>query len=263
MSSGELFTGYVMHRRLRPRMHHLRYRIFSLLLDLDEVECLDRTLRFFSFEGFNLLSFHERDHGDGSDVSLRNQAIAHLRSAGVFGIGRIRLLAMPRVLGFVFNPLSVYFCDRPDGSLAAILYEVHNTFGERHTYVLPVENDDTIIRQDAAKHFHVSPFLPMSLNYSFRVKAPGDTLSIAIAVADNQGPILAAVHSAKRHPLSDAVILRSVVAYPLMSLKVVAAILWEAAKLILRGVAMHPHPKCPSASVTIQTAQDQSRAKAA
>lgn len=263
MSAGELFVGHVMHRRLRPRMHHLRYRIFSLLLDLEKIDRLDRGLRFFSHGKFNFLSFHDRDHGDGSEVPLREQVAAHLQAAGVTKVGRVRLLAMPRVLGFVFNPLSVYFCDGPDGSPAAILYEVHNTFGERHTYVLKVDASGGTIRQEAAKQFHVSPFLPMALDYSFRVKPPGSELRIAIQVADSTGPILAAVHVARSRPLSDPSILRTLAVYPLMNVKVVASILWEALKLLVKGVSVHPRPKSSAAKAADCAHRQQQRAKAA
>lgn len=242
MSSSGLYAGQIMHRRLRPRMHQLRYRIFSLLLDLDEIDDLDRSLRFFSRGRFNLLSFYDCDHGDGSATPLRDQAIGHLRSIGIATAGRIRLLAMPRVLNFVFNPLSVYFCDRPDGGLAAILYEVHNTFGERHCYVLPVEDCTADVRQHTLKCFHVSPFLPMNLRYSFRVKPPGKIVEIAITVRDNEGPILAAVHAARRWPLSDGVIFKTVAAQPIMTLKVAAGILWEATRLLAKGVRLYRRP---------------------
>lgn len=263
MTANALYMGHVMHRRLRPSVHQLRYRIFSLLLDLDELDELDCRLRFFSRGRFNLLSFHDRDHGDGSTTPLREQALAHLQNAGVAEVGRIRLLAMPRVLGFVFNPLSVYFCERQDGGLAAILYEVHNTFKERHIYVLPVEDGARPIGQDVAKRFYVSPFLPMSLHYVFRVRPPAADVRIAIAVVDCEGPILTAVHSARALPLSDVWILRAVASLPLMTFKVVAGILWEAGKLKFKGVAIHPHPRSPAGSATIREARTTSSKKAA
>jgi len=133
-----LYVGSVMHRRLRPRRHRLRYRVFWMLLDLDEIERLPRVLRLFSHNRFNAVSFHDADHGDGSATPLRAQVERHLAAAGIaLGGGAIRLLCMPRILGYGFNPLSVYFCYQRSGLLAAILYEVHNTFGERHSYLIP------------------------------------------------------------------------------------------------------------------------------
>lgn len=263
MSASALYLGHVMHRRLRPSMHQLRYRIFSLLLDFDEIDELDSRLRFFSHNRFNLLSFHDRDHGDGSGAPLRTQALRHLRSAGIADVGRIRLLAMPRLLGFVFNPLTVYFCDNANGELVAILYEVRNTFGERHTYVLPVGGGAGSVRQDVPKRFHVSPFLPMALHYSFRVRPPREDVRIAIAAADRAGPILTAIHSARRLPLTDRSIIRAVGAHPAMTFKVVAAILWEAARLLAKGVGVHSRPRPPAVPATVRQASSPSRAKAA
>ena len=118
----------------------LRYGVFWLLLDLDEIDTLARRLRLFSRNRFNALSFHDRDHGEPGAGALRAQIERHLADAGIdIGGGAIRLLCMPRIFGYAFNPLSVHFCYRRDETLAAILYEVHNTFGERHSYLIPVE----------------------------------------------------------------------------------------------------------------------------
>lgn len=242
MTRSAIYTGHVMHRRLRPRLHQLRYRVFSLLLDLDELDGLDRSLRLFSRNRFNLIAFHDGDHGDGSREPLRAQAERHVLAAGLTdAVGAIELLAMPRVLGFVFNPISLYFCRGRDGALIAVLYEVSNTFGERHTYVLPVAGDGTDVRQDCAKRFHVSPFLPMKLNYAFRLRAPSDDLLVAINVLDAQGLILAAVHTGKRRELSDAMLARVIFTQPLMTWKVLVAILWEAARLWVKRVSVYRH----------------------
>ncbi|HWJ58910.1 MAG TPA: DUF1365 domain-containing protein [Sphingomicrobium sp.] len=242
MTNAGLYEGWVMHRRLRPKMHQLRYRIFSVLVDLDDLHSLGRRLRLFSFDRFNLLSLRSRDYGNGSGTCLSEQARDHLARIGVRDVGAIRLLTMPRLLGFAFNPLSLYFCHDRSEELRAILYEVHNTFGERHIYALPVTRGRAV-RQSAAKEFHVSPFLPMELQYAFRVSRPGEDLNIAITVSDRKGPVLIAVQSMRRRPLTDGAILRSVALYPLMTLKVVAAILWEAGKLWWRGVPVHRHPR--------------------
>lgn len=246
MTRSALYAGKVMHRRLRPRLHQLRYRVFSLLLDLDELDGLDSRLRLFSRNRFNLIAFHDRDHGDGSSEPLRDQVKRHVLAAGLTdSVGAIELLAMPRVLGFVFNPISLYFCRRRDGALIAVLYEVSNTFGERHTYVMPVAGDGTDVRQDCAKRFHVSPFLPMNLHYAFRVRAPTDDLLVAINVLDAQGLILTAVQTGKRQELSDAMLARVIFTQPLMTWKVVAGILWEAARLWVKRVSVHRHIGAP------------------
>lgn len=251
MTHSALYIGKVIHRRLRPRLHQLRYRIFSLLLDLDEIDGLARNLRLFSRNRFNLIAFHDRDHGDGSCEPLRSQVEGHVRAAGLTtALGAIELLTMPRLLGFVFNPISLYFCRGHDGDLIAVLYEVSNTFGERHTYVMPIAGDGTDVRQNCAKRFHVSPFLPMNLHYKFRVRPPGRDLLIAINVIDAQGPILVALQTGTRHELSDATLVRAMLTHPLMTWKVVAGILWEAARLRIKRVPVHRHVDASTQTAT-------------
>lgn len=256
MSSGEtsaFYAGTVMHQRLRPRRHRLRYRIFCLLLDLDELDAVAARSRLFSRNRFNLFSFFDRDHGDSSDASLRAQIERQLSAAGVDADGgAIRLLTMPRVLGYVFNPLSVYFCYRHQGGLAAIVYEVNNTFGERHSYLIPVDGDGTgTIHQESAKRFFVSPFLDMDMRYLFRVIPPADRLGIAITGRDAQGPIIVASFFAERAPLSDSGLALAFVTYPLLTLKVIAGIHWEALRLWLKGARLRDHPRPPVPSLTL------------
>lgn len=258
-ADGALYIGRVMHRRLRPRAHRLSYRLFSLLLDIDRIDALAGRLRLFSRNRFNLFSFHDRDYAGGSDEPLRVQVERLLVMAGLAADGGpIRLLTMPRILGFAFNPLSVWFCHGHDGALRAILYEVNNTFGERHSYLLPVEDggedSGSVIRQDCAKAFHVSPFLAMDLRYDFRVLPPAERLAVAITGSDARGPLLVAVHTARRHPLTDAALARAFVTHPLLTAKVVAGIVWEALKLWLKRVPVHDHPAPPAHPVTIKPA---------
>jgi len=243
MTASALYIGNVMHRRLRPRAHHLRYRIWSLLLDLGEIDALAGRLRLFSRNRFNLLSFHDRDHGDGSATPLRAQAEALLAEAGQdFALGAVRLLAMPRVLGFGFNPLTVWYCHDQAGALRALIHEVHNTFGERHAYVLPVSTDGDDVRQHCAKRFHVSPFLPMAMDYEFRLAPPGERLAITITASDEAGTVLTAVHTARARPMTDRELARAFLTHPLLTVKVVAGILWEAARLVAKRVPVFTHP---------------------
>jgi len=249
-----IYAGTVAHRRLRPKRHRLRYRVFSLLLDVDEIPALCGRLRLLSHRRFNLFSFDERDHADGSGTSLRDWAERHLTRAGVdIDGGPIRLLAMPRVLGYGFNPISVWFCYHRSGGLAALLHEVHNTFGERHTYLIPVvpEDDPANINQTCAKTLHVSPFMGMDMRYDFRVHAPDDRLCLAIRGGDVQGPLIVAVLAARRRDLSDAALLRVFLGTPLLTLKVIAAIHWEAARLWIKGLRLHPRPAVPDSPVSI------------
>jgi DUF1365 family protein len=250
-----LYVGQVMHQRLRPRRHRLSYRLYMLLLDLDEVDACAARLRLFSRGSWNLFSFHDADHGAGTAEPLRAQVERHLHGAGLAGAGgAIRLLTMPRVLGFAFNPISVYFCYRADGELAATLYEVNNTFGQRHSYLLPVAvGTGPAIRQTVCKRFHVSPFMGMDMDYAFRVVPPAaaPALGLGIIGSDAAGAVITAVLTARRRELTDAALLRAFFAVPLVTLKVVAGIGWEALKLWLKGVRWRPRPAPPSEAITM------------
>lgn len=233
-----VYEGTVYHKRLRPRLHAFRYRVFSLLIDLDELPALHGRLRLFSHNRWNLFSFLDRDHGTDRPKSLSGWVHERLRGVGIeIPDGRIALLSYPRILGYVFNPLTVYFCRRADGGLAAIIYEVHNTFGERHAYVLPVDGNGTV-RQDCRKAFYVSPFNDVSGSYAFNVTPPADLVSIHIDQADNGGKLFQAGFSGRRSELSDRALLGLALRYPLMTVKVIAAIHWQALRLLLKGVPL-------------------------
>ncbi len=251
-----LYIGSVMHKRVRPREHRLDYRAFWFLLDLDELDRLDGALRSFGRNVFNLFSFHDRDHGAATDEPLRNQVEHHLARASIdIQGGPIRLLCMPRVLGYVFNPISLYFCHRASGELAAILYEVTNTFGQRHSYLIAVDADAAVrrstIRQSARKELYVSPFIDMNIMYDFRVMEPGEIVSVIVRGSDPEGLLISASMTATRKELSDHTLVRTALSHPLLTLKVIAAIHWEALKLWLKGVRLTPRPPAPEWPVTI------------
>ncbi len=258
MTASALYAGVVTHARLRPRRHRLAYRVFQMLIDLDEAHTLGDRLRLFSVGRFNLVSFHPGDHLDGSATPLNIQVKAQLTAAGIeTGDGAVRLLCMPRVLGTAFNPISVYFCHRPDGGLAAILYEVNNTFGERHSYLIPVRSEEARgpeVRQGCDKAFFVSPFMPMELAYAFRVRPPGEAVNVAIQVSDAEGVILNTAFAARRRELSDRALLAAFAAAPLLCLKVLGAIHWEALWIWLKGIALVPRPPAPVRPVTVARA---------
>ena len=235
MSACGIYTGVVVHKRLRPRRHRLSYRVFSLLLDLDELATL--SLRWLSINRPGLLSFRESDHGDGG--RLKPWVRAQLAAAGIVADGPVRMLCYPRMLGYVFNPLTEYFCYGADGALAAVIHEVHNTHGERHAYVLPA--GEGIVRQSCAKAFFVSPFVPMDCVYDFTITPPSDRVSVGIVERDGDGTLLTATFSGERAELTDARLLRAVFAHPLMTLKVTAAIHWEALKLLFKGLRVYRH----------------------
>jgi len=140
-AASSIYEGWVMHRRLTPRHHRFKYSVFALLLDLDELAALDRGLRLFKYNRFGVFSFHDRDHGPRKAEEphdLRRWLDGLLADAGISARGPRRVLCYPRIFGYVFNPLSVWFCHDEQNALKAIVYEIHNTYEERHTYVLPV-----------------------------------------------------------------------------------------------------------------------------
>jgi uncharacterized protein len=233
-----LYTGSVMHRRLKPRAHRFRYRAFWILFDLDALDSPQSKPALLSHNRFNLFSLYDRDHGDGSGTPLRAQIVHKLVEAGIaFSAGTIRLLCMPRTLGYSFNPLSVYYCAHGDGTLAAIVYEVHNTFGERHSYVLPARTRGHL-HQSCAKAFYVSPFLDMDLRYDFSVTLPQDNLALAIRVSKDDAPEMIACLAGVRQDLTNAALLRLFFVMPAITLKVIAAIHWEAIRLRLKGMGI-------------------------
>jgi len=259
VTASALYPGQTWHRRRRPVEHYLSYRLFMMLLDLDEAAALDRSTRHFGYNRSRLLSFHDRDHGDGSTTPLRAQIEAELARVGVAAGGAIRVLCMPRVFGQAFNPLTVYYCYPPGETQtpAAVLYEVNNTFGQRHSYLLTAETGTDIVTHDCDKLFFVSPFMDMALRYRFRLRPPGvdapigEPLAIRIDVDDAEGLILSAEFTARREPISDAAMLRQVLAHPLLMIKVVGAIHWEAVKLWLKGLKLRPRPAVPDDPVTV------------
>jgi hypothetical protein len=231
----------------------MAYRVFGMLLDLDELPALGRTLRLFSHNRFNLFSFLDRDHGAGDGRPLREWVAATLTEAGLHSeIGPIRVLCYPRILGYVFNPLSVYFCHRPDETLVAIICEVNNTFGQRHSYLMPVENSAAgIVRHSCPKAFYVSPFIAMDAEYHFRIRPPAERAVVAIDETDAQGRLLFASFAARRRSLDDQSLAAVFLRYPLMTLKVIAGIHWEALRLWRKGIPLVRRPAPPTHPVTV------------
>jgi uncharacterized protein len=247
-----LYLGEVMHARLKPRRHRFSYRVMSLLIDLDRLAEADRQSRLFGVNRAALYSFHEEDHGERDGSSLRGYAE---RCAAKHGIdlsgGRVLLLCYPRLLGYTFNPLSVYFCYAACGVPALIIYEVRNTFGAIHHYVLPVRPGDISeagIRQEQDKQFYVSPFVEMAMRYHFRISPPSETVKLRILETDREGPLLAATFSGHRRALATPALMRAFAALPLVTLKIVAAIHWEAVRLWLKGVRLVPHTNAAAAN---------------
>jgi uncharacterized protein len=246
-----LYFGDVMHARLKPIGHRFSYRVMSLLIDLGRLEEAGQQSPLFGVNRAALYSFHEADHGERDGSSLRAYA---QRRASEHGInltgGRVLLLCYPRLLGYAFNPLSVYFCHSADGALALLIYEVRNTFGEIHSYVLPVgpgEISAAGVRQEQDKLFYVSPFVAMAMRYHFRISPPGNEVKLRILETDNEGPLLAATFCGRRRALTTPALLRAFAALPLVTLKIIGAIHWEALRLWLKGAKLVPRPHAASA----------------
>lgn len=246
-----IYEGVVAHRRFRPVEHRLRYRVFSFLLDLDRLEEVVTATRFFSLNRFNLFSIYARDHGAKKGERLVDHIRGVLARAGVQAPGRILMLAYPRMLGYVFNPLTVYYCYGEGDALAAILYEVRNTFGGRHCYLIPVGEGDGSVAQAADKVFHVSPFIDMEMQYRFTLSPPGDDISVVIGVHDREGVLLNASFVGEAHALGRSSLPALFARYPLMTLKVIAGIHWEAVKLLAKGLRLRPGAPTPEGETTV------------
>lgn len=263
IAGSALYAGRVVHARSRPRRHKLSYACFWMLIDLDNLELDARRSRWFSVNRRNLLSLFDADHGDGSGRSMREQVVETLSRAGIdLAGGRIHLLTMPRILGYGFNPLSVYFCSDAAGDLVAVVYEVHNTFAERHSYLVPVLPDQMThgeLVQRCDKSFYVSPFMDMQLGYTFKVVPPGERVRVAIEVTGPEGLVLTASLAGERRPLTDAHLLGLFFSHPMLTAKVIGAIHWEALKMWLKGFHLVPRPAPPKQPVTIATPHAASR----
>jgi uncharacterized protein len=242
-----LYVGDVMHARLKPVGHRFTYRVMSLLIDLGQLGEADRQSPLFGVNRAALYSFHEKDHGNRDGSSLRAYARARAMEHGIdLTGGRVLLLCYPRLLGYTFNPLSIYFCHCADGTLALVIYEVRNTFGEIHSYVLPLracEVSPAGIRQVQDKLFYVSPFVAMRMRYHFRISPPRENVKLRILETDRDGPLLAATFIGRRRALTSRTLLAAFFQLPLMTLKIMAAIHWEALRLWLKGARLVPRPE--------------------
>jgi hypothetical protein len=247
MAESCLYHGEVVHRRLKPVHHELRYRVFNLFADVDRLEELSQSLRLFGYNRFSLFSIMDRNHGPGDGTPVREHAWRLVREAeGGEAVRRIFMFCYPSVLGYVFNPLTVYYGIDAEGRLRLMIYEVNNTFGGRHSYVLPV--GDTLA-QSAPKHFFVSPFNAVEGHYTFNFTSPGEKMALGVALSVDGAPILKAYVSGTRKPLTDANLLRSFLSVPLLTLKVTAAIHLHAVRLWWKGLPFIRRPVAPNHTV--------------
>ena len=243
-----LYRAQVLHHRKLPKKHRFTYQVTYWLINLDELDTLPGRLRFFSRNQRNLLAFYDADHGDGSKIPLKQQVRQKLIEAGEPPPDSVKLLCLPRMLGYAFNPLSVYYCYR-DEQLYALLYEVNNTFGERHTYVIPCGQNMTkgeSVHQQATKKMHVSPFMAMDYDYRFSVKPPDSELVLGITMMNDKDAVFHASLSGRKQAMTEKQIIRHCLLMPWMTLKVMFGILWQAGKLYLKGLKVFRHqPRTP------------------
>ena len=229
-----IYNGEVTHTRFKPVRHFLKYKTFSLLIDLDEINLLDKSIGIFSHNKFNVFSFYDKDHGDRDGGNLKDWVISNLKKFRIKeNITNIKLLCYPRILGYVFNPLSIFYCYEKD-KLVAIFYEVKNTFNEQHTYIFKIKNNEEII-QKCRKKFYVSPFMDMETFYNFKLLNPNDKLSVFIKQTDADGTILTATQTGDKKEFSFKQLAINFLKYPLMTIKIIGSIHYEALLLWKKG----------------------------
>ncbi len=234
-----IYSGFVTHRRFKPKKHYFSYKTFSLLIDLNEIENLEKKISFFSYNKFNILSFYNLDHGPRDGSSLIDWVKNKLVEANInIGDGVIKLLCYPRFFGYVFNPLSIFYCYDNYSNLKAVLYEVKNTFNEQHTYVFSANLDSNLILHRCDKKFYVSPFMEMKTYYNFRLFKPGKVINVFIKQSDSQGTLLTACQVGKKIEINSKNLLFQFLRHPFMSFKVIAAIHFEALRLWIKGVKL-------------------------
>lgn len=246
MTTSAFYEGWVRHRRYAPRKHAFRYPLFQVLLDLGEVPAVFDRLRLWSATAPAPLRFRRRDYHGNPDVPL-DRAVRDTveRASGQRPEGRIRLLTHLRTFGHVFNPVSFYYCDDRDGRLQAILAEITNTpWGERHAYVLgePVEAEGLRRRYRLGKSFHVSPFQPMDVDYDWRFTVPGERLVVHMDSHRSAGRLFDATLVLRRRELSDRTLAGLLFRHAGMTVRSVAWIYWQAARLWAKRIPFHPHP---------------------
>ena len=246
---GAIYRGIVTHRRLQPMGHRFRYRTYSLLVDIDA-----SASAVFSHNRWNVFSIHDKDYGPRDGTPLRPWIDRHLDAAGIdLEGGSIALLSFPRILGYTFNPLTIWFCYHADGSLRAVLHEIHNTFGHTHSHLVPVgPGTDDPLRHSFAKELHVSPFFDREGTYTFTLRPPAERFSVSIDYRVGDERRLKATMVLNQLPMTTQNLLRVFISHPLLTLKVTAGIHWNALRLWLKGARYRPVPEPPAHTVSFE-----------
>lgn len=241
--ASQLFFGQVMHQRMMPMQYRFAYRVFGLLLDIDQIEQEAQSLRWLSLDRFNLLTVRSQDHGPRDGSAWRPWVENTLSEYGIKNIGRIRLSCFPRVLGYGFNPLSVWYCENLEGETIAIISEVSNTFGGVYHYVHHMNGEPLSwpVECVADKRFHVSPFINMNQQYHFKFSHADDHVGILINEYQDETLHLIASQDAELEALSNRNLLKAFFMMPMMSFKIIGMIHWHALKIWLRGGQFHSY----------------------
>ena len=249
-----IYNGQVIHKRFKPKEHFFKYKVFSLFIDLSEIKEIEKKISFFSYNKFNLISFFDKDHGDRNGTSLVEWVKNNLKKSGLNTREiKIKLLCYPRIFGYVFNPLSIFFVYNSKSSLIAILYEVKNTYGEQHTYVFKTNPNEKNIQNCCEKKFYVSPFMDLSSKYYFKILDPQNKLSVVIDQRDKEGKLLFASQDGIRSELSSKNLILSYIKHPLMTFKIISAIHFEALRLWMKGIKLIKKGKKIKNNITIET----------
>jgi DUF1365 family protein len=243
-----LYECSVMHHRLEPKEHHFRYRIFMFALDLDELDAIAARIPLFSRNRWNLYTFRDDDHLPLGRATLKDNLLAYLAEHGIQlpASARITLVTLPRVLGYIFNPVSFFFCHAADGAPLCAVVQVGNTFGEMKPYLLPAPAGGNLFRLTTPKHFYVSPFSALDLAFDFKLRVPGEKLDIHIDDRDGARRVLLSALTGQRAPLTTARLAWFTLKYPLITLKVIGLIHWHALLLWLKRLPWHAkaaHPE--------------------
>ena len=238
IKNSKIYTGKVIHKRFKPKEHYFKYNVFSLLIDLNELEEINKYIKFFSYNKFNIISFYDKDHGDRDGSSIKLWVKKNLRNIGIMTEDiSIKLLCYPRIFGYVFNPLSTYFIYNKHSELISIFYEVKNTFGEQHTYIFKAQDEKTV-QNKCKKKFYVSPFIEMDCEYHFKTLNPKEQLSVVINQNDKDGKLLFASQDGISKDFNNKNLILSYLTHPLMTFKIIGAIHYEAFKLWAKRIKL-------------------------
>ena len=238
IKNSKIYTGKVIHKRFKPKEHYFKYNVFSLLIDLNELEEINKYIKFFSYNKFNIISFYDKDDGDRDGSSIKLWVKKNLRNIGIMTEDiSIKLLCYPRIFGYVFNPLSTYFIYNKHSELISIFYEVKNTFGEQHTYIFKAQDEKTV-QNKCKKKFYVSPFIEMDCEYHFKTLNPREQLSVVINQNDKDGKLLFASQDGISKDFNNKNLIFSYLTHPLMTFKIIGAIHYEAFKLWAKRIKL-------------------------